>query len=561
MRRWWIALGFVVLVLLAVVIVAVLNLNRLLNQNREVIAERAQRAVGREIRFGELRVSFARGLAVRVQDLHVGDDPAFSEEGFVSAEAVDVGVHILPALFGRIEVGRVVLRNGALRFIDRTATPPAELRVARIDFVASEVSLTDPVSFELSAAVLGATEPNLNVSGTVGPLQADSPGADFDLSLDPLVVDEALRLKQVASTLPPELSASGPVRVDVETRGTLAKLRFDAKLDARRAAVRYGESFEKAEGVPLYLSLRGEKTGDDLVVEAIDATIDETELRGRATVKNLDDPTIDFSLTSPAIALASFGASDRRASPPDVINGVALDGSLTLPRAGPELEATLRSEKGAVSGEPYQKLAADLRLANQRLDIEKLSLDALGGALATSGFYDMKDAQRPRFDLRIQLADTRIEKILESQAPAAARFISGGLGTTLDLRGTGAAWEQIKSTLTGAGDIRIADGVIRDFNPAGPTLRAVMELPALSSTALRQFLDEHSQVFGVSDTPFDAIDGKLEIRDGWVHARDFALAAGDYALSGSGRYSLDNRLDSQLVMTFSQKLSEDLIAS
>jgi AsmA protein len=600
MRKWGILVGIVLLALVGALVLAALNLNRFLNQNRDLIAKQAQRAVGREVRFGELGVSFAGGLAVRVEDLRVGDDPAFSKEDFVSAETVDVGVKILPALFGRIELGRVVLRSpsisviqtsqglsidslggakqepapqqgpppallvslvdirdGTLRFLDQTAKPPAELRVTRLDFSASEVSLSDPVRFELSAALLGAEKQNLSASGRVGPLQSDSPQADLTLRVDPLVVDEALRLRQVAEAIPAELSASGPVRLEVEASGTLAKLGFEAKLDARGAAVRYGESFEKARGVPLDLSLRGEKTGNDIALETLEARVDETRLGGRATLKNLDDPVVDFAVTSEAIHLASFGAGD----PDDAVRDVELQGDLALPRAGPKAKATLRSAKGTVSGAPYQNLALDLGLANQRVDISKLSLDAFEGSLSATGFYYTKNAQRPSFDLRTQLADMRVEKILESQAPAAARLITGKLGAKLDLRGAGAAWEQIKRSLTGEGDLRVAEGVIRDFNPAGPTLRAIMALPSLSSTALWQFLEDHPQVFGAEDTPFEIMEGRLQIRDGWVEARDFVLTARDYSLSGNGRYSLDNALDFKTVMTLSQKLSEGLVAA
>jgi AsmA protein len=604
MRRWGIVLAFVVLALIGALVVAALNLNRFLNQNRDLIAKQAQRAIGREVGFSEVGVSFAGGLGIRVEGVHVGDDPNFSREDFVTAEAVDVGVKILPALFGRIELERVVLRSpsitviqtsrglsidslggaerepekekgaapallvslvdirdGSLRFVDQTAKPPAELRVARLDFSASDLTLSDPFRFELSAALLGAEKQNLSASGTLGPLQSDSPRVDLALRVDPLVVDEALRLKWMASALPQELSASGPVRLEAETQGTLPKLRFEAALDARGAAVQYGESFDKARGVPLDLSLRGEKTGDDLELETLELRIDETQLQGSATVKNLDDPVVDFALTSQAVHLASLGAGDPKASPPDVVRDVEIEGTLSFPRAGPKAKVNLRSGTGTVSDTPYQNLAADLRLSNQRLDIAKLSLDAFEGALSATGFYDMTSAQRPSFDLRAQLADMRIEKILESQAPAAARSITGKLGTTLDLRGAGAAWEQIKRGLTGDGDLRLADGVISDFNPLGPALRAIMEFPTLSSTALRRFADEHSQLFGASDTPFQMMEGKIEIRDGWLHARDFGLAARDYSLSGNGRYSLDNQVDFKMVMTLSQELSEGLVAA
>jgi uncharacterized protein involved in outer membrane biogenesis len=411
MRRWVILLGIGALVLIGALVVAALNLNRFLNQNRDLIAKQAQRAIGREVRFGEVGVSFAGGLGVRVEDLHVGDDPNFSKEDFVSAEAVDVGVKILPALFGRIELGRVVLlspsinviqtsqglsidslgsakqepaqekgpppvllvslvdiRDGTLRFVDQTSKPPAELRMAQLDFSASDVSLTDPVRFGLSAALLGAERPNLKASGTLGPLQSDSPRADLELRIDPLAIGEVLRLRPVAKALPPELSASGPVRVEGKAEGTLPKLSFEATLDARGAAVKYGEGFDKARGVPLNLLLRGEKTGNDLALETLEARIDETQLRGRATVKNLDDPVFDFALTSQAVNLASFGAGQ----PSDVVRDVELEGNLSLPPAGPKAKASLRSGKGTVSGAPYQNLVTDLRLANQRIDIAKL---------------------------------------------------------------------------------------------------------------------------------------------------------------------------------------------
>jgi uncharacterized protein involved in outer membrane biogenesis len=207
MRRVLLILVALFAVMTGAVVFAAMNLDAYVNRNRELVATRVAAALGREVEFGEVGISFADGLGVRVADLRVGDDPAFSREDFVRSAAVDVRVALLPALFGRIEVVRVVLRSprvqliqtkdglsidsffgggragaasvgapeeatagssmafmimllnvedGELRFEDRTTKPPVELRVTRLDVEASELSMSQPLDFTLRAAVLGS---------------------------------------------------------------------------------------------------------------------------------------------------------------------------------------------------------------------------------------------------------------------------------------------------------------------------------------------------------------------------------------------------------------------
>ena len=67
--------------------------------------------------FGEIEVSIWSGFGVRVADVSIADDPAYSDSDFVSAGTVEVRVDILPALMGEIRVGRVVLREPSIRVI------------------------------------------------------------------------------------------------------------------------------------------------------------------------------------------------------------------------------------------------------------------------------------------------------------------------------------------------------------------------------------------------------------------------------------------------------------
>jgi uncharacterized protein involved in outer membrane biogenesis len=487
MRKWIIILGIAVLVVAGGVALVVANLNSYLNENenRDWVAGQAESVLGRSVSFGEVGISLLGGLGVRVADLRIGDDPAFSDEPFVSADAIDLQVAILPALFGDIEVGHVVLRSpsitviqtaqglstnslgggakpatpeetarsaeeatqagslpafvvanvdisdGTLRFINKTSTPAAESAIEKLDFRASNVSLTGPIGFELKAAVLGAGRQNIRIAGQV---------------------------------------------VDLE------------------------------------------------------------------------NPKADFTLTSDELELA-----------PGTLRDLELTGRLSLPKAGPHVQAAVRSPSGTIAGAAYTDLAVDFELQNQIATIEKLSAAAFDGEVGVTGSYDMRNAARPSFEVHPTLSSMRIEKIVASRSPASSRSIEGQLGGNLDLTGAGAEWDQIKQNLLGNGSVQLVDGVLKDVNLAESALKGITGLPGLSGLLPRGLRNEYPQVFGGGDTVFENMDAKIDIRDGWAHFRDFRLAARDYVIAGQGRYSLDNRLKMTTVMTFSQPLSDSLV--
>ena len=487
MRKW--ILGFAIACLVVVGALALLaaNLNSYLQENREWVAEQAQSVLGRPLSFGEAGISLMGGVGVRVADLRIGDDPAFSKEDFVRADAVDVRVAILPLLTGSVEVTRVVLRapaitviqtakglstdslggggkaakkpaageagegglpdfviavvditDGTLHFIDKTARPAAEQSIQKLDFRASNVSPSGPIDFDIRAAVMGASRQNVHIEGTV---------------------------------------------VDLE------------------------------------------------------------------------NPKVDFELTSDAFGLPSEGEG----ATPDVLRNLAIAGSLSLPKAGPKVAATLRSPKGTVAAADYRDLAIDFEMQKQVATIRKLSLQAFGGELGMTGSYDMRKAGRPSFKLNSKLTGMRIEKVIESRKPGSGDGLTGELGGALALAGAGAGWESIKKSLTGQGGIQLVDGVLKDVNLADAALQGITGVPGLSGVLPPSLRAKYPQVFGVGDTVFENMDAKLDIRDGWANFRDFRLAARDYSLSGQGRYSLDNRLDMSTVMTMSQPLSDDLV--
>jgi uncharacterized protein involved in outer membrane biogenesis len=600
MRKWLVLAALIAVGLAGILALAVANLDRWLNANKELVAERVESALGRQVSFGEVGLSFRGGLGVRVTDLRVGDDPAYSAEDFVRSEAVDVLIRIWPALFGEIEVGRVVLRHpsirviktakglstdslgggapepapsaeeagpsrallvalvdvsdGEVRYVDRTAKPPLELAVNDLDVRASDLSTDRPVHFEIEAAVLGAERQNLDVTGTLGPLDSDDPRADLSLSLAPLLAEQALALPPLRAALPQDLAASGPLELEAKAEGSAANLRFEADLDAKGAAVKLGEGLDKAPGVPLHLSLRGERKGDALELEQADLVLGDAVLHGSASIASLAKQKGSFQLASDTLPLAPFGAGERG----EALRDVKLDGSL----AGPRTTARLRSAAGSVRGTEYRDLAADLDVSDGRIEIQKASLRAWDGELSATGSYDTGAAQ-PRFDVRTQVQKVRIEQLLAGRAPALARVLSGQLDTQLDVRGAGSTWDQIRPLLNGSGNLRLSDGLLRQFNAVGDTLRAFAAVPALTGSGLGRFVAGHPKLFGAEDTAFRELVTGIQIQDGWVNLPGFLLGASEYELRGQrrGRLSLEGKLDLPVDVVLSQALSEEALAA
>ena len=120
MRKVIIGLAILFVLVIAIVILAISNVNTYLEENRETLAGLASDAAGREVSFEGAEVAFASGLAVRVKGLRVAEDPRFGQVDFLSLDEAYVGVRILPALQQRIEVSGIRLDAPMIRVI-RTA--------------------------------------------------------------------------------------------------------------------------------------------------------------------------------------------------------------------------------------------------------------------------------------------------------------------------------------------------------------------------------------------------------------------------------------------------------
>src|SRR3954469_3064371 len=87
---------FGVLVLAALILPFLVNVDKL----RPEVQTQASAALGRQVTIGKLELAVFSG-GVTAKDISIADDPGFSNQPFVRAKSLDVGVALWPLIFSQ----------------------------------------------------------------------------------------------------------------------------------------------------------------------------------------------------------------------------------------------------------------------------------------------------------------------------------------------------------------------------------------------------------------------------------------------------------------------------
>jgi len=264
MKRY-LKIGGIVLACLLVLLMA-LPLFVNVNSFRPKIESEVSTALGRPVSLGNLSLSVLSG-AIGIENISIGDDPAFSKSPFVTAKSLKVDVNLMPLIFSKkIEVNGIELEepeisliraaNGTWNFSSlggaqaKSASPeksdsstPQSLSVGKLeikdgkltvgkanstakpqvyDKVNVEVknfSFASRFPFQLTAALPG--DGTVEVSGEAGPINPNNAAAtplDASLKVEKMNVADS-------GFIDPASGIAGLISLDgkVSSDGTLAK--------------------------------------------------------------------------------------------------------------------------------------------------------------------------------------------------------------------------------------------------------------------------------------------------------------------------------------------------
>jgi AsmA protein len=612
--RKWIILGMALLVLVVGTALIALNLNRIINRNKDYLLAQIEDALGRNVTVGDIGLTLWGGIGARFKEFSVADDPSFSGEAFIRGAALQVNLKFLPLLRQQLQIDDIVLRRPVINIIrnqkgefnfstigqeerlrdkkkrekartDKSSTPPVLLislvdidngmiryldRPQGIDFHATDLDLkVEEISFErpmdvaLRAAVFGATKPNLSLKASIGPL-----GPDPDLNQIPVngtleldgvsFADLERSLAGLKKRLPKDLELSGVV-------GT--KLKFSALsgkhlLSTTNGTVNLSGVSARVPQLPQPITdvnARINFTGTSAELPETPLRIGNSQVRLAAKVASFTPLNLTYRLSAPELSLADIGTASSERKKPEVLKNVQSEGTAVIKNGVFSHRGTLNSRSGTIADGDYTDLQTTTSYANGVATIESLSVGAFGGFLTAKGRYDMREIT-PRFVATTSVKSMDLTQIFNSLLPSAPQNIRGLINLELDVTGAGKQWEFIQKALKGHAKAEVINGALLDVNLAESVLSGATGIPGVINLIPADIRGKYPAIFSSKHTEFKQLTGSGIISDGRVQTDDLVISAAEFETRPKGWFSFDRSVDFHGTLLTSQRLSQDIVS-
>jgi len=447
----WVGIGLAIVLLIAGALwFAARNLGRILNDNRAAIAGQVSSALDRDVSFEGLGASVGWGVRARVEGLRVGDDPAYSKEDFLRVGEAEIDVKLLPLLGGRIEVGKISIREPEIRVI-QTAQG---LNVATLGGTESAPAETSEPSegatpLALAVANLEITDARMQyIDRSVKPA-AEIDVGDFDLRITTDGTTEAFRgrIRMDAQQI---RSAGAPV--------AWAPVALDARIARDGGTIELSDTTFSWAGEVAEITARFQYDEERAAIEELLVEIFGGEIRSQGSYRP-SQSRFDLETSVEGLDLAAAVASQTPGSPSPVAG--SLHSELKLRGAGtawPRLAETL-----AGTGEIRidEAVLRDINLA-------KTALDDLTGVPGLSNL--LPPSLREEFPALFGTGDTEFESL------RAHAKVGGGALELTELEAAARDYQVL-----GAGRVALADGktdLATQFVMAEPVSAALVEATA-----------------------------------------------------------------------------------
>ena len=557
-RRWrWFLLG-ILGAILGLALVLVLILPRLVDADRYRgrIEQEAETRLGRDVRMGEISLAMWPSLALEVEDFAIAGAPGEAAD-LLSAGRLRVFARWFPLLSKRLEVTSLVLEEPRL-FLRRDAGGRWNVE----DLGASEdrsqggaAAAAGDSGGAFSLELLRLRRAQVLLEDAAG-----APGETLRWHLEP--VD--LTLRGLAPGKQVRLEAEGAMRagVDGSTPGTSAAGDF-------RMAVDLGSWQDWGDSPPTVagdlrlegatLTLPGARrpieevqatvlfAGGGLEVEDFAGRVGGSDLAGRLSVADLENPAVSFVLSSTELDFLEV----FEALPGDE-EGEVGTGAETAAEPLP-LSGQLRVGFATLENLDLSNLEADLSLVGERLSLEPVGLelyygrfDGQGGvSLATTAAADLA------FRLEGRVDGVDVDRFLADNLDLGGLLFGAFSG---DVRATGSGLEasRLLRTLDGGGAARVEEGRLGKLD-------VLASLSQISGVFGEKSLARLTRQLSTEGTEFSSLDGEYLLEGGRLRLPEVRLASPDFDLEGRVVVDLTTlALEGAFTVTFSSALSRSM---
>jgi AsmA protein len=616
MRKTLIITGIVLLVLIAVTALALVNLNGLINRNKDYLLALAQESLGRNVAVGEIGVTLWGGIGVRLKEFSIADDPSFSNDSFIRAADLQVNMKLMPLLKKELEVSKVILHRPVINVIrdpqgrfnfstvgggkekqgkeakkekekkerseERAAPAPLlislvdidsgeiryvdagkdgiDFRATRVEFKVKDVNFDRPIDINLEAAVFGAAKQNLKLKGRLGPL---GPKADLNnlplegtLDLDSIsLADLEKALPVLGRRIPKGTSFSGSVGAKSRFSGRLGtdvQPEINGTLSLNGVSARMPGLAQPIADLNAKINF----TGKNAELPETTFKIGKSRVRLAAKVGSFAPLNLSYRVSSPELNLADIKAPASGRKKPEVLKDLKGEGTVLVKDGATTSRGNFSSTSGTIADGDYKDLQTHASLVDRVATIENLSLGAFGGTLKAKGRYNLREST-PRFATTVNVTAMDLTQIFRAFVPTAPQNIRGLIDMDLDVTGSGSNWNVIQKTLKGQGKAEVVNGALIDVNLAESVMSNV---PGGITIVPAEIRKKYPAIFSAKDTEFKQMKGSATIGDGKARTDDLVVSAAEFESQGKGWYAFNRTIDFKAVLFYSEQLSKDIIS-
>ena len=612
MRKLLIIAGAIIAVMIVVTVLALANLNSLINGNKDYLLARAQESMGRTMTVGEIGLTLWGGIGVRLKQFALSDDPVFSNEPFVRAADLQVNMKLLPLLLKReLEIRNMVLhrpvinvlrdKSGQFNFAtiggekekkekaekekkertgERGGPPPlavslvdvddgeihykdaaegVDFHATRVDFKVKDINFERPIDVALEAAVLGAAKQNFRLKGRVGPLGpkanfSDLP-VDGDIELDTIALENLEKtLPGVSKKLPKDVALAGSVGVKSRISGRFAKNVLpdvNGTLNLAGISARVPALAEPVNDINAKISFTA-KTAD---LPETTFKIGNSRVRLSAKAASFSPLNLSYRVSSPELNLADIKGPAKDRKKPEVLKNLKGEGTLLVKNGAITSRGTYTASGGTIADGDFKNLQTSIAFVDRVATIESFSTDAFSGNVKAKGRYDMREAT-PRFAATANIKAVDVAALSNAISPSAPKNLRGFLDMDLDVTGAGKNWDAIQDALKGQAKMEVKNGALLDVNLAESVFSNVPGGVTIVPNDIRK---KYPAVFSAKDTEFKQMKGTAVIADGRARTDDLVVSAAEFETLGKGWVGFDRKVDFRALLTFSPQLSQDIV--
>ena len=537
MKKFLIAVGvlFLVLVLIAVVLPFVVDLNAYQARYLPLIEE----TLNRKVTLKDLRLTILPRLGVHINEFTVMDDPLFNTNPFARVGSLDLGVKFGPLLRGRVEIDQIIIRDPSVLVIKNSL---GLLNISTLGKKSSQPAQEPPEKAAgaepLQLLSLLAVDRLSLSNGHVAYRNAVSiPPAEYSVEKFQILV------QGVGLGLTPVIHVSGivePLKLPVKIDGTLGPIHENFGIGAFLFDVLLGKALVEIRGNALESHVRFSATSPEITSTDLPIAL---PLPRPLQFKNLH---LVGEAKNSSINIGALDAIIPLGKDTVTVNGSYIDGEAKLKMTASAMTSTeLPLSLPLTKPIEITNLIAIAEVKPPHARLRNLTLDVFGGQLRAE--LETKIGSTP-VPFSGKTAGHGIQLGPLMQAFGTDKLsVSGTASAELEMRGMGVTMPELSKGLEGAGHLSIKDGRVEGVN-------LLKEAAALLNT------------IGITKdlgnaTLFSRIESNHTIHQGVVMIERLLVNSPDFDATGKGAIGFDKTLNLNLSVILSEALSKEIAVS